>query len=228
MADVGVVVQGRYWKQYAEYEIEAGNYVNAESIFRRCLLMCPNIDLWRCYLAYIRHIKGGKPDEKESVVRAFEFALEHMGMDLNATHIWREYIQYVRGGVAATKAANQFEESQRVTMLRRLYQRAIESPINNLETLWKEYDAFESGVNKVLAKALIGEFAGKYMTARAVCHERRQHMDGIQLNVLPTPPKHTPQEAQQVRLWRRLITYECVSFAATLYALADVVCTFLG
>lgn len=204
------LMQGRYWKQYAEYEMAAGNYANVENIFRRCLLKCPNIELWRCYLSYIRLIKEGKPDEKESVVRAFEFALEHMGMDINSTSIWRDYIQYVKGGVSATKAANSFEESQRVTTLRRLYQRVIESPMINLETLWKEYDAFENSVNKVLAKALIGEYAGKYMTARAVCHERRQHVDGLQLNMLPVPPKHTPQEAQQVRLWRRLINYEYI------------------
>jgi cleavage stimulation factor subunit 3 len=183
----------------------AGNYANVENIFRRCLLTCPNMDLWRCYLTYIRLIKDGKPDERESVLRAFEFAIEHMGMDLNATHIWRDYIQYAKAG---PKPANQFEESQKVATVRRLYQRAIESPISNLESLWKEYDAFESGVNKLLAKPLIAEYAGKYMTARAVCHERRGYVDGLQLNMLPVPPTHTPQEAHQVRLWRRLINFE--------------------
>jgi cleavage stimulation factor subunit 3 len=34
--------------------------------------------------------------------------------------------------------------------LRKLYQRAIEQPMHNLETFWKEYDQFENGLNKIL------------------------------------------------------------------------------
>jgi cleavage stimulation factor subunit 3 len=33
--------------------------------------------------------------------------------------------------------------------LRKVYQRAICIPLNNVEALWKAYDAFESGLNKL-------------------------------------------------------------------------------
>lgn len=33
--------------------------------------------------------------------------------------------------------------------LRKVYQRAVCIPLNNVEALWKAYDAFESGLNKL-------------------------------------------------------------------------------
>jgi tetratricopeptide (TPR) repeat protein len=80
--------------------------------------------------------------------------------------------------------------------------------MHNLESIWKEYDAFENNLNKVLAKALIAEYGGKYMSARAVYRERKSYMEGIIFGLLPSPPTYSKQEGQQVHLWRRLINYE--------------------
>lgn len=33
--------------------------------------------------------------------------------------------------------------------LRRIYQRAVQIPLENLEQLWSEYNAFEIGLNKI-------------------------------------------------------------------------------
>lgn len=45
---------------------------------------------------------------------------------------------------------NQQEEGHKITVLRRAYQRAVETPMHNLEAIWKEYDAFENDLNKIL------------------------------------------------------------------------------
>jgi tetratricopeptide (TPR) repeat protein len=83
---------GRYWKYYAEQELAAKNFENVEKIFTRCLLKCPNIELWKCYLNYIQTVK----QHKEQIIEAFEFALEHMAMDISANHIWQDYILFVK------------------------------------------------------------------------------------------------------------------------------------
>ncbi len=36
--------------------------------------------------------------------------------------------------------------------IRKAYQRVIETPIHQLETFWKEYDAFENSLNKMLVQ----------------------------------------------------------------------------
>lgn len=43
---------------------------------------------------------------------------------------------------------NQWEEQQQKDNLRKIYQRAVCVPLNNVEALWKSYDAFENGMNK--------------------------------------------------------------------------------
>ena len=46
------------------------------------------------------------------------------------------------------QAKNTWETQQQMDRLRAVYQRAICIPLNNIEALWKAYDAFESGLNK--------------------------------------------------------------------------------
>jgi cleavage stimulation factor subunit 3 len=44
---------------------------------------------------------------------------------------------------------NTWETQQQMDNLRKVYQRAVCIPLNNVEALWKAYDAFESGLNKL-------------------------------------------------------------------------------
>jgi hypothetical protein len=51
------------------------------------------------------------------------------------------------------QTTSQFEEGQKIDAMRKLYQRAIENPMHNLEGIWKEYDAFENGLNKIIVRS---------------------------------------------------------------------------
>jgi hypothetical protein len=46
----------------------------------------------------------------------------------------------------------QFDEGQKITLLRKAYQRAIELPIHNLEAIWKDYDSWENELNPTLVR----------------------------------------------------------------------------
>ena len=52
--------QARHWKRYAEVEITAGNTQQVKTIFSRCLLSCPSVDLWQTYLTFIQKVTPSK------------------------------------------------------------------------------------------------------------------------------------------------------------------------
>lgn len=150
-------------------------------------------------------------------------------MDISSTQIWQDFLTFLK----AEKATNPFEEGNKMTAIRKLFQRATENPMHNLEAIWKDYDQFENNLSKILAKALLTEQSPKYMGARVVYRERKLLMEGILRNMLARAPRGivtyinpnsfnptsisnvliffslgTIKEEHQVRLWRRLLVFE--------------------
>lgn len=50
---------------------------------------------------------------------------------------------------------NSWEQQQQTDNVRKTYQRAVSIPLNNVEALWKSYDAFESGLNKLAVRSFL-------------------------------------------------------------------------
>lgn len=44
------------------------------------------------------------------------------------------------------------EDQQRMDQMRKVYHRAISIPLNNIEQIWKEYDAFENGLSRLTVR----------------------------------------------------------------------------
>lgn len=47
-------LSGRFWKLYIEHEMKLGTREKVEKLFQRCLSKVLHIELWRCYLNYIK------------------------------------------------------------------------------------------------------------------------------------------------------------------------------
>lgn len=47
------------------------------------------------------------------------------------------------------QTSNTWEEQRKMDSMRRVYQRAVAIPLNNVEHLWKEYDQWENGLNRL-------------------------------------------------------------------------------
>eukprot|EP00897_Mesotaenium_endlicherianum_P004112 jgi/Mesen1/3729/ME000203S02819 len=218
---------GRLWNAYADALAAAPNRSGAaehvlKGVFSRCLLRCPHLGLWRCYLRYIRSSKGGAQGGHEEVQRALEFAVEHIGLDVYAGPVWSEYIAFLKTpppAAAAAAAAGQQEESQRMTAVRRAYQRAVVAPVGGVEQLWKDYEAFETSISRPLAKGLLAEYAPRHMAACAVSRERKKLVDKIDFTVLPAPPGtssavYSPpcglQRATSRPTYRQSPTHRCI------------------
>ncbi|XP_048024435.1 cleavage stimulation factor subunit 3 isoform X1 [Megalobrama amblycephala] len=195
---------GRFWKLYIEAEIKAKNYDKVEKLFQRCLMKVLHIDLWKCYLSYVRETKGKLPSYKEKMAQAYDFALDKIGMEIMSYQIWVDYINFLKG----VEAVGSYAENQRITAVRRVYQRGCVNPMINIEQLWRDYSKYEEGINVHLAKKMIEDRSRDYMNARRVAKEYETVMKGLDRNAPSVPPQNSPQEAQQVEMWKKYIQWE--------------------
>ncbi|XP_043949092.1 protein suppressor of forked isoform X1 [Drosophila biarmipes] len=194
----------RYWKLYIEMEMRSRFYERVEKLFQRCLVKILNIDLWKLYLTYVKETKSGLSTHKEKMAQAYDFALEKIGMDLHSFSIWQDYIYFLRG----VEAIGNYAENQKITAVRRVYQKAVITPIVGIEQLWKDYIAFEQNINPIISEKMSLERSKDYMNARRVAKELEYHTKGLNRNLPAVPPTLTKEEVKQVELWKRFITYE--------------------
>ncbi|KAF9160165.1 mRNA 3'-end-processing protein rna14 [Actinomortierella ambigua] len=191
------------WINYAEFELKFQNLSQVEAIFQRCLRHVLSVDLWKHYLNYIRRVNTG-PDARNVIQMAYEFVLNHVGLDRNAGPIWSDYLFFLKSGVAS----NTWEEQTKMDKMRRTFQRAVCIPLTNIEHIWRDYDQFENGLNKLTAKKFLGERSPAYMTARVALRELKFLTDGLNKHPFPRPVKWTEREIHQLELWKRYVAWE--------------------
>src|ERR1700685_4288987 len=98
------------------------------------------------------------------MAKAYDFALDHVGMDNLSYSIWSEYCNFLR----ASDTVGSYAENQKITATRKIYHRGIATPMAGIENLWKEYVAFEQSVNPIIAEKMTSERGKEYMNARRV------------------------------------------------------------
>lgn len=102
-----------------------------------------------------------------------------------------------------------YEEQQKMDLLRKIFQKAIHTPLTNLEEIWKEYDKFENSLSKLTAKKFISDQAGGYMTARGIIKDLKTLLDPLDSpNLIPQPPSWTREDIATLNAWKRYISYE--------------------
>jgi hypothetical protein len=69
----------------------------------------------------------------------------------------------------------------------------------NIETLWKDYLAYEQGINQIIADKMLMERSKDYMNARRVAKELEIIIRGLSKNYPSVPPTGSPEECKQVR-----------------------------
>ncbi|XP_055704982.1 protein suppressor of forked [Phlebotomus papatasi] len=194
----------RFWKIYIEQEMRARNYERVEKLFQRCLVKILNIDLWKQYLTYVKETKSGLSTHKEKLAQAYDFALEKIGMDLHSYSIWSDYIQFLK----SVEAVGSYAENQKITAVRKVYQKAVVTPIIGIEILWKEYIAFEQNINPIISEKMSLERSRDYMNARRVAKELEIVTRGLNRNLPALPPSLSKDEMKQVELWKKYIAFE--------------------
>ncbi|KAJ7165605.1 Suf-domain-containing protein [Mycena crocata] len=186
-------------------------FSEAEALLNKFLRTSPSVDLWKYYLGYVRRVNTG-PSTRDTVRKAYEFALQHVGQDRDCGQIWAEYIKFLNG--AETNST--WETGQKMDALRKVYHRAVQIPLNNVEELWSELEAFETGLSKLTAKKFMSDLSPAYMQARTVLRQLSVHLQGLGNGnsspdnklFLPAPATFSPQERTLVGRWKTYLKWE--------------------
>ncbi|PWN29899.1 Suf-domain-containing protein [Jaminaea rosea] len=188
----------RQWQSLIDLELSLGNFKEVEQLFTRCLRTTPSVSLWKAYLNYTRRVNplpapsataSGDDEGEHGRVRklieeAYDFAVRHVGMSRDAGDIWMEYLRFVKEREAKTS----WLQGQKMDDMRRIFQRVVGVPVANVEQIWREYDQFENGLNRVTAKKFLAERSPAYMTARSALREMRGLVDPLHRPLLPRLP----------------------------------------
>ncbi|KAG5637435.1 hypothetical protein H0H81_004594 [Sphagnurus paluster] len=203
--------QIRYIGHFLE---DPATFGEAEELFKKFLKISPSVDLWKFYLVYVRRVNTG-PTTRDTVRKSYEFALNHVGQDKDSGEIWRDYIQFLRSGEASTT----WEEQQKMDALRKVYHRAVQIPLDNVEGLWQELEAFENNLNRIVAKKFMADLSPAHMQARTTLRQLTNHVSSLYPNpppapqhrpeiMLPSLPTFTAAERTLVGKWKAYLKWE--------------------
>lgn len=97
--------------------------------------------------------------------------------------------------VTDAQTADTWAEGQKVDAIRKAYQHAVQTPMDGVEHLWKEYQEFENRLNRITvrsvlratngsllafqAKKFISDLAPAHMQARTVLTTLQEHLTGL-------------------------------------------------
>ncbi|KAF4967181.1 hypothetical protein FZEAL_10567 [Fusarium zealandicum] len=204
------------WVEWIEMELGLDNFVDAEQLFGRCLMTVPNVKLWTVYLNYIRRRNDLNNDPagqaRRTITQSYEFVIDNIGMDRDSGNIWQDYVQFVKNAPGQIGGTG-WQDQQKMDQLRKVYQRAIAVPMLTVNNLWKEYDQFEMGLNKMTGRKFIQERSPGYMSAKSAniaLDNITRYLRRTNLPRLPPAPGFNGDQefSDQVEMWKKWIAWE--------------------
>lgn len=186
-----------------------------EQIFKKALVSVPSVELYTIYVNYVRRRNPMSVDPStayRNISQTFEFALKMVGIDKDSGNLWQEYISFLKSGPGVVGGST-WQDSQKMDTLREAYGKALSVPTSALLTLWKEYEAFETGISKINGRKLLGERSPEYMDARTAYTQ----MQNLTRDLVRTSRPRLPpamgyagdfEYQQQVKLWKDWIQWE--------------------
>lgn len=142
----------------------------------------------------------------------YEFVLNVVGIDKDSGSIWRDYINFVKDGPGNVGGAG-WQDAQKMDTVRKAYQRAVTVPHAQVQALWKEYDLFETGLNKATGRKTLQEKSPAYMTARGAYTQLQNITKDLNRTTLPALPPAPGFDGddeynRQIQIWQRWIEWE--------------------
>lgn len=169
---------GPVWKRYVQFELDHSHLEAAEELFKRCLVASVNVELWKLYLDHTmkvsENLKIGPMERKKMMKDAFEYALGHIGLDVDATVIWEEYLAWKR------------REGFDPTAVCDIFARALSIPMHGLDRMWRDFEKF---IEKLPRPPSTTELVAKFSTAKRVFEDRIKQTEGLTKNALARPPR---------------------------------------
>lgn len=124
-----------------------------EHLFEKCLPLCFDVRVWILYIKWCRQkARTMQPTDadpfraRNHVLRAYQRAVDQVGLDISSYPIWFEYVKLVK---ELGNTPNVVDQSQFMEMARKIYARALQHPMHGLDVLWKDYEVWEYSLNKL-------------------------------------------------------------------------------
>lgn len=104
--------------------------------------------------------------------------------------------------------------------LRKVYHRAVQIPLDNVESLWSELESFETDLSKTTAKKFMADLSPGYVQARTALRQlTSQYMPGLFPSAgpgsvgrpslfLPSVPDFDASDRQLVGKWKSYLKWE--------------------
>ncbi|MCJ1291561.1 mRNA 3'-end-processing protein rna14 [Xylographa carneopallida] len=204
------------WVAYTQLENEAQNRHGVEAIFGKILQDCPNLQLWTAYLDHVRRYFSIASDKVGNAGQinhqAYEAVIAAVGIDKDAGKLWQDYVQFIKTSPGVL-GGNNWQDQQKMDLLRKTYQSAVCIPTQAVEGLWRDYNSFEMGLNKLTGRKFLQDQSPAYMTARSSYMELQNITRDLKRTTLPALPPAFGFEGdveymKQVDIWKRWIQWE--------------------
>ncbi|KAK6465046.1 hypothetical protein DFJ63DRAFT_5057 [Scheffersomyces coipomensis] len=157
---------GNQWCNYINYELSRDELDRVENLFQKCFSITDSVELCRLYVAYVRRVKDvriGGEKARGTIIQAFEFAIDKVGLDLLSGQLWNDYIEFLKDWTPTAT----WEQQQKVDLIRKVYKKYLVIPSETLETAWTQYTKWENEVNPATATKFISEKSAEFMLARS-------------------------------------------------------------
>ncbi|KAI3646694.1 hypothetical protein MP228_009622 [Amoeboaphelidium protococcarum] len=148
------------WIEYINWA--AANDQAVEPLFEQSLVKLNDLHLWKLYLQHVREKQSEEnlysTQVKSIMCAAYEFTLNHVGIDYYSNGLWSDYVSYLTEYLTRNSGSGADgddddsdlltldERKQVVDQLRQTYIRCCSLPLSCLDNIWKEYETFESKV----------------------------------------------------------------------------------
>lgn len=189
------------WYQWLEAELRCRELGQMETLFERCLLKCPHVELWRLYLQYQ---KSEKRCVGKELQQTYELLLQAVGVDVGAGQLWLEAVDLLKEAVEPSMMST----SGPVQACREMFQQCLVQPCLGGVSLWKEYEQWETLQSGPQAKQILADIADRALVAQRVAKERHALVQPLRLNRMPRVPKGSAAEFAELKAWRAFWTYE--------------------
>ncbi|CAI7991638.1 Cleavage stimulation factor subunit 3 [Geodia barretti] len=163
-----------------------------------------NIDLWKCYVTYVRETKSSLPNFRVKMKQAYDFAVEHVGIDFHSTTLWADYINFLK----SEATSGSYAETQKTNAIRKAYHQVVMTPLMNIEQMWRDYCNFEQMSSKAAAKRNIDAVSRTYVHSKRASAELESCTRGLIRGATSVPLLGTVQEIQQLKIWKQFIAWE--------------------
>ncbi|OWB65659.1 hypothetical protein B5S30_g987 [[Candida] boidinii] len=160
-------MSSKQWIKLITFQISQNNLEQVEKLFNQCLTKVSDVDLWRCYVGYVRLVNDlitGGESARQIIIKAYEFAIDHCGVDLFAHDIYKDFLDFLDSWEPVMTT----DQQKKIHLKRNLLRKMSTTPSPKIENYWQMYTTFENTVNQVTARKHIQEKSAEYMRIRLI------------------------------------------------------------